>query len=254
MWYASSGKRMPINNQPQKKKENSPIMRSGIFSFESNPGARFILDYKRLEEVVQCLRLLGQKIVLTSGSFDMIHIGHARYVEHAKRCGDFLIVGVDSDEKIQERKGPDRPIVPEEERVEMLTHLRCVDIVTIKPAKAKKWELIKLVRPDVLIATKETYSADELKALKEFVGEVMVLEPQAETTTSAKIRRLHIGALSNLGEVLTPKIVEVITGTIEAAKNNGGLKKPAVDKIVPHNGNGKKLVVKAGGRGSRNGK
>src|SRR6266404_853491 len=75
----------------------------------------------------------------------------------------------------------------------MLTHVRHVDVVTLKPAGSKKWELIKLIRPDVLIATQETYTPEQIKALAEYCGEVIVLEPQATTSTTAKLRRLNIG-------------------------------------------------------------
>src|SRR5688572_3071996 len=66
----------------------------------------------------------NDKVVLTQGTYDLVHIGHARYFQKAKSYGDFLIVGVDSDEKVKVRKGPDRPVVPEDERLEMLTYLK----------------------------------------------------------------------------------------------------------------------------------
>jgi rfaE bifunctional protein nucleotidyltransferase chain/domain len=93
---------------------------------------RFIDDKKKLAEVVDALRTMGAKIVLTQGSFDFIHIGHFIYLEKARKHGDILIVGVDNDEKVRRRKGPERPIVSEDERVKMLTHVRHVDIVTLK--------------------------------------------------------------------------------------------------------------------------
>lgn len=169
---------------------------------------RFVKEYAELAEIVKALRTIGARIVLTSGTFDFIHIGHFLYLEKARQHGDVLIVGVDSDEKVRARKGPDRPIVNEKERVEMLTHVRHVDLVTIKPADAPKWELIKIVRPDVLIATQETYTAEQLKKLKAFCGEVVVLEPQATTSTTAKLRRLSIGLSSKMKEAITQSINE----------------------------------------------
>lgn len=150
-------------------------------------------DYERLEQIVAAHKVLGKKIVLTSGSFDMIHIGHAKYLEAAARHGDILIVGVDSDTKIKQRKGDDRPIVPEEERTEMLTRINGVDYVVLKQPSDKPWQLIKTVTPDVLIATQETYSGEEITALAEYCKQVIVLPPQATTSTSARIRRLQIG-------------------------------------------------------------
>ena len=95
----------------------------------------------------------------------------------------------------------------EDERVKMLTHVRHVDVVTLKTAAAKKWELIKLVRPDVLIATRETYTPEQIQALKEYCGEIMVLDPQATTSTTAKLRRLNIG-LANKMKVAVAEAVE----------------------------------------------
>ncbi len=120
----------------------------GVLGYGSNPEARFIRDHATLRAYVEALKTLGMKIVLTSGTFDLIHVGHARYMERAKSYGDVLIVGVDSDAKVKKRKGPTRPIVPEEERVQMLAFLRSVDLITLKHIDDPKWNLIKLVEPD----------------------------------------------------------------------------------------------------------
>ncbi len=93
---------------------------------------RFIPDLGELKTVVQDLKRMGYRIVLTQGVYDMIHEGHARYLEKALSYGDVLIVGVDSDELTRSRKGPDRPVVPEKERIQMLAHLRHVSILTIR--------------------------------------------------------------------------------------------------------------------------
>jgi len=148
----------------------------------------------------------------------MVHVGHARYLEEAKRHGDILIVGVDSDKKVKARKGPERPVVPEAERLEMLTHLRPVDLVVCKPLEAKKWELIKIVRPDVLIATGDTYSKKSLKEVSRYCGKVVVLERMATTTTSAKIRLLQIGTAKYLGQALTPRLIKTIQDVMDEVK------------------------------------
>lgn len=165
----------------------------GIFGFKSNPEARFIPDYTTLQEYVEALKTIGLKIVLTSGSFDMVHVGHARYLETAKEYGDVLVVGVDSDAKVKKRKGETRPVVPEEERVQMLAHLRSVDLITLKHPDESRWELIKRLSPDTLIVTKETYDNETLEELEKHVGRVVVLPPQSTTSTSAQIRKLQIG-------------------------------------------------------------
>jgi D-beta-D-heptose 7-phosphate kinase/D-beta-D-heptose 1-phosphate adenosyltransferase len=172
----------------------------GVLGNGSSPEARFVENRTQLSEYVEALRTLKQRIVLTSGTFDMIHIGHAKYLEVAKSYGDVLIVGVDSDEKVKARKGPDRPIVPEGERINMLAHLRSVDIITIKQPDDPHWDLIRLVKPDTLIITEETYDDETKLELEKICGRVVCLEPQATTSTSAKIRRLQIGWSQNISE------------------------------------------------------
>lgn len=156
----------------------------------------YILDCEQLQDRVQAYRVLGKKIILTSGAFDLFHIGHARYLAKAKLYlpNAVLVVGVDSDEKIRRRKGPHRPIVPQDERLEIVTHTRYVDLVTLKNADDEKWKLIKVVKPDVLIVSERTkYNNAELKELEQYCGEVALLESQAQTSSSAKIRLLLIG-------------------------------------------------------------
>lgn len=169
---------------------------------------RYIEDKDRLAEIVAALRTIGARIVLTQGTFDFIHIGHFLYLEKAKQLGDVLIVGVDSDEKVRSRKGPERPIVKEDERVKMLTHVRHVDYVTLKQLSEPKWALIKLVKPDILVATAGTYSPEQVKKLKKIVGELVILEPQATTSTTAKLRRLNIGLSRKIKEAVTASINE----------------------------------------------
>jgi rfaE bifunctional protein nucleotidyltransferase chain/domain len=170
----------------------------GIFSSDlSNFEKRYIKDYEKLGVVCEAIRLLGHRIVLTSGSFDIIHIGHALYLERASMFGDFLVVGVDSDEKIRKKKGEHRPVVEEGERLQMLAHTRSVDVMALKNSEDEKWLLIKTVRPDTLIATEGTYSEVEVKALEDsYVGRVVVLPPQATTSTTARLRRVSIGRAS----------------------------------------------------------
>lgn len=166
---------------------------SGIFSNKTNLKDRLITNYGRLEEIVKHLKGIGLKITLTSGTYDMIHIGHAEYLERAKDCGDILVVGVDSDEKVKKRKGPSRPIVPEKERVSMLAHLRHADVIFLKGPNDEKHQLLKTVQPDVLIVSETSGHEDEkLEEMKKFCGEMKVLPPQATTSTSARIRKLHI--------------------------------------------------------------
>jgi rfaE bifunctional protein nucleotidyltransferase chain/domain len=192
------------------RKTNHDRKKAPIFSYDSSFQERFIKDYPTLKEFVEHCRGLGLRIVLTQGTYDMVHIGHARYLEKAKKFGDLLIVGLDSDEKVRRRKGPERPVVPQEERLEIVTHMRPVDIVTLKEIGHPKWHLIKTVRPDVLVATQQTYDEKEISELKKYCGQVIVLEPMATTSTSAKIRRMQLQTAKTLQQKLTPKLLDVI--------------------------------------------
>lgn len=195
----------------------------GIFGAESSFDERFINDYAKLQELAAHWKAIGIKIVLTSGSWDMIHEGHALYLEKAREYGDLLIVGVDSDAKIKKRKGPDRPIVPQEERLRMLTHLRPVDVVTLKDVDNQKWSLIKAIRPDVLVATGETYSPSEIEELERlYCKKVIVHKPMATTSTSARLRLVQMGLATKLATKLAEKLPgilnDLITGTVTPEK------------------------------------
>jgi rfaE bifunctional protein nucleotidyltransferase chain/domain len=162
---------------------------------------RFVPDHAELEKLVKELKKKGSKVVLTQGVYDLIHEGHARYLEAAKSYGDILVVGVDSDELTKMRKGPNRPIVPQGERVTMLLHLRHVDVVTVREAKHDIGELIRLVRPDVLVTSSSTedFKKDlDSGKYNSLCGKIIVLPPQATTTTTARIRNLTIEGAEKL--------------------------------------------------------
>lgn len=177
---------------PHEGNFENKIYEKGIFGNGASPESR-IINYEQIAQYVEALKTLNLDIVLTSGTFDLTHIGHAKYLEKAKSFGDILIVGIDSDEKVRQRKGPERPVVNENERALMIASLRSTDIITIKNANEAKWGLIKTIRPDTLVVTEETYNEEQLKQLSEFCGRVVCLEPQATTSTSAEIRKLRVG-------------------------------------------------------------
>jgi len=171
-----------------------PGLSANLFADASNFDLRFVEDYEQIETTVRALRTLNLRVVLTSGSFDIIHEGHSMYLEAARRYGDFLIVGLDSDDKIRDRKGPSRPAVPEMERLRMVTHQRGVGLVTLKHLYHPRWHLIKTVKPDVLVATEDTYTTTEIRELEaHYCGKVQVLERMATVSTSARLRRIQLG-------------------------------------------------------------
>ena len=96
------------------------------------------------------LKLHRQKIVFTNGCFDVLHYGHVRYLLEAKKLGDILVVGLNSDESVRRLKGPTRPVNGEKERAFVLAALTCIDYVVIFGEDTPK-ELIETVMPDVLV-------------------------------------------------------------------------------------------------------
>jgi len=189
---------------------------ASILDIKTSFHDRFIRDLKALERVVGQCKKQGLRVVLTQGVWDLIHEGHAKYLEAAKSFGDILIVGLDSDELTRARKGPQRPIVPERERIEMLIHLRHVDIVTIRDVDNDIGHLIRLVKPHVLVTSSATpdFKEDIKKGTyKAFCQKIVTLPPQATTHTSARIRNLTIdGAEQLANEVgkLTKNFIEQI--------------------------------------------
>jgi len=160
---------------------------------------------------------MGYRIVVTAGSFDILHLDHIYYLEEARSYGDILIVGVDSDEKVKKRKGPDRPIVPQDERVRMLAHLRHVDIITLKEVAHPKWELIKAARPDILIASEGTYTPEQIEQLGEFCGEVVVLQRKSTSSTTGRIRLMLI----NFSDRVAVGVKELLEAMVRGDNNKG---------------------------------
>ncbi len=152
---------------------------------------KIVTDYNILKERVGAHKVLGHKIVATIGSWDMLHIGHVRYLYKAKELGDILIVGVDTDRGIKAYKNPLRPIIPETERMEMLSYQAPVDYVTVVDDidNQGQWSynLIKTVPVDVFVAVEDSYPENQLNAIKSSCGEVIILPRQAENTSSSDI-------------------------------------------------------------------
>ncbi|WP_053226798.1 adenylyltransferase/cytidyltransferase family protein [Solirubrobacter soli] len=187
-------------------------MSGGILSTEANFEERLVTTLDEVTRKVSHLRGLDYKIVLTSGSFDLIHLGHVKYLQRAKEFGGILVVGVDSDAKIRRRKGDDRPMVPQEERLEMLAYQRPVDMIYLKDDDEPRWALIKAVAPDVLVLTEDhSYTEAEQEELLTVVGRIEVVSRQASVTTSERIRQMYM----HMGDRLGPKLAQVLPGLID---------------------------------------
>ena len=162
-----------------------------VFNSEQEPAHKVVEDYGTLTTVVHGLWALNYKIVFTIGSWDLLHIGHVRYLRNARAEGDVLVVGVDSDEAVKRYKGPLRPVVPYEERLEMLTYQSCVNLVTkIEDVDEQgKWMygLIRAINPDVFVAVEDSYPPDQLTEIGKYCKRLTVLPRQAERTSTTRM-------------------------------------------------------------------
>jgi len=187
--------------------------------------------YEELLKNVEKARAESKTIGLVSGSWDLFHIGHLRYILEARKLCDYLIIAMDSDEKIRKRKGNNRPIINEQERYDFLTSLDKADYVVIKDVNEPKWGLIKSVRPDVLVAIKENYTDEQIVKLEEYCGRVAILPRQAETSTSDKIRKILISQNRNIIDDFESKITNTIEEMKKRINYNPTMQEPIPDLI-----------------------
>jgi D-beta-D-heptose 7-phosphate kinase/D-beta-D-heptose 1-phosphate adenosyltransferase len=139
----------------------------------------------------QSLRAAGRRLVFTNGVFDLLHVGHVRYLAEARTLGDALLVAINSDRTVRELKGPDRPVFEEGERVEILAALRCVDYVTIFDDVSPR-KLIGELLPDVLVKGGD-YDLDQIHGREEVEaagGKVISLPFVKGASTTALIERM----------------------------------------------------------------
>lgn len=152
---------------------------------------KIVNKHKDLIKKIQAHKTLGHKVVCTIGSWDMLHIGHLRYLNASKEKGDILIVGVDSDRGIKSYKGPLRPVIPEGERMEMLSYQDCVDYVTLVDDIDDKgnWQygLIKDLPIDIFVAVEGSSYTKEQKAKIKKLCDLDVIPRQAISTSSTDI-------------------------------------------------------------------
>lgn len=145
-----------------------------------------IYDRKELKRILYSLRSEGKKIVFTNGCFDILHVGHARYLREAKRIGHTLVVALNSDSSVRAIKGAKRPIVPEQERAEMVASLEVVDYVTIF-SETTPLDLIEYLKPDALVkgGDWEENQVVGRESVMQWGGEVVIIpEIKGSSTTN----------------------------------------------------------------------
>jgi len=144
-----------------------------------------VVAFEELARVSESLRGAGKKLVLTNGCFDLLHVGHLRYLSAAKAAGDFLVVAVNSDVQARALKGPGRPAIGEEERSELVAALRPVDAVTVFDTPTVE-HLIRRIRPDFHAKGTDytTESVPERDIVLECGGTVIIVgDPKDHSST-----------------------------------------------------------------------
>jgi D-beta-D-heptose 7-phosphate kinase/D-beta-D-heptose 1-phosphate adenosyltransferase len=128
----------------------SPVELRAALQQQEFTESRKVLERDALVRVVQQHRQQGRRMVFTNGCFDLLHVGHMRYLQQARSFGDLLIVALNDDASVLRLKGEQRPLIPQAERASVLAALACVDYVTVF-SEDTPLELIRLLRPDVLV-------------------------------------------------------------------------------------------------------
>jgi rfaE bifunctional protein nucleotidyltransferase chain/domain len=155
---------------------------------------KVILDRGELRRVRAGLRAGGRRLVFTNGCFDLLHVGHVRYLERARSLGDALLVAVNSDRSVRALKGRGRPLTGEAERAEVLAALACVDFVTVFDEDSPR-ALIKELLPDVLVKggdyrPDEIHGREEVEAAGGRVLSLPFVEGASTTGIVERVRRL----------------------------------------------------------------
>ncbi|HLE62413.1 MAG TPA: D-glycero-beta-D-manno-heptose 1-phosphate adenylyltransferase [Pyrinomonadaceae bacterium] len=150
-----------------------------------------VLSHEDLLRERTRLRVEGMSLVFTNGVFDLLHVGHVRYLAQARALGDALVVAINSDRSVRELKGDDRPVIIEQERAEILAALRQVSYVTIFDDVSPR-SLIATLLPDVLVKGGD-YAPDEIHGGREVLaagGKVVALTFVSGISTTATIERI----------------------------------------------------------------
>jgi rfaE bifunctional protein nucleotidyltransferase chain/domain len=153
-----------------------------------------IIDMEELAKRAAKLREAGKKLVFTNGCFDLLHVGHVRYLQAARDLGDVLAVGINGDNSVRTLKGPNRPINNERDRAEVLAAIGCVDLVTIfQDVRATR--LLDLIRPAIYAKggdyTPATLNAEERAVLEKTGADIRIIPFEAGYSTSLILEKLN---------------------------------------------------------------
>jgi len=152
-----------------------------------------VVDRKDLADELARRQKRGDKVVFTNGCFDLLHIGHVRYLQQARELGSCLVVAINSDDSVRKVKGPDRPIIPAGERAEMLGALECVDYVTVFDEDTPE-PLLAVLKPEVLVKGGTTPMVVGRQIVEGYGGIVRTLDLVDGLSTTNIINRIVGGS------------------------------------------------------------
>ena len=171
----------------------------------TRPASDKVLDRAAVAELAAAARAEGRAVVLTNGVFDLLHVGHLRYLEAARGLGDLLIVGVNSDASTRALKGPERPLVPEGERAELVAGLACVDAAVVFPEPTAA-ALVEAIRPAVWVKggdygrlAEALPRLPEAAVVRRLGGEVRLLPFVEGRSTTRLVARIRGGGTGDGG-------------------------------------------------------
>ena len=153
-----------------------------------------IISLAKIREWRSEIRKNGQQLVVTNGCFDILHVGHIRYLHSARKEGDLLLVGLNGDESIRQLKGDGRPVNPEPDRALLLAALECVDAVCIFPEK-RATRFLNEAQPDIYVKggdyTLETLDSDERRTIESAKGRIVFIPFITDRSTSNLINKIR---------------------------------------------------------------
>ena len=153
-----------------------------------------ILTIEELAERSAALARTGKRLVVTNGCFDLLHLGHVRYLEAARRLGDALAIGVNGDASVRSLKGEGRPLNNERDRAEVLAALRAVDYVAVFP-EVRATRFLEQVRPAVYVKggdyKPETLNPEEREVLAKIGAEIRIIPFEAGYSTTSLVERMN---------------------------------------------------------------
>ena len=172
----------PALPRPKHSVQNAPVNLRGK-----------IIAWERLPEWRAAMRASGKRLVVTTGCFDLLHVGHVTYLESARRQGDALLIGVNSDAAVRQLKGPDRPVTTEGDRAAVLAALESVDGVCIF-AESTATRFLAAAQPDIYVKggdyTLDTLNQDERRTVERAGGKIVIIPFVPGKSTTALLQKI----------------------------------------------------------------